>query len=121
MEEEEKAKEEKRKLELEEACWSSTEGSQADLPPTRAETEGGSSSLHAGGRGRRGRRKNFLDLLVLDKVVDVPVIINDTFLQFVFQLRRRDRYPQCICSSSLCSSWTRFLTCPLWYYDRCLV
>ena len=22
-------------------------------------------------------------------------------------------------SCSLCSSWTRFLTCPLWYFDRC--
>ena len=40
---------------------------------------------------------------------------------WVLQLRRRDRYPQCICSCSLFSSWTRFLTCPLWYYDRCFV
>ena len=39
----------------------------------------------------------------------------------VLQLRRRDRYPQCICSCSLCSSWTRFLTCLLWFFDRCLV
>ena len=41
--------------------------------------------------------------------------------RLVFQLSRRDRYPQCIRSCSLCSSWTRFLTCPLWYFDRCFV
>ena len=32
------------------------------------------------GERKRGRRKNFLGVLVLDKVVDVSVIVNDTFL-----------------------------------------
>ena len=36
----------------------------------------------------------------------------------VFQLWRRDKYPQCMLHSSRCSSWTRFLTCPLWCFDR---
>ena len=57
-------------------------------------------------------------------VVDAPVIMPQ--IQFIhrrlfFQLRRRDRYPQCIRSCSLCSSWTRFLTCPLRYFERCFV
>ena len=37
-------------------------------------------------RKKRGRRKNFLVLLGLDKVVDVSEIINDKFLLFFFQL-----------------------------------
>ena len=74
----------------------------------------------------------------LDKVVDVPLIINDEFQQYmmfenldvpqiqfiyirlVFQLGRRDRYQQCMPSSSRCSFWTWFLTCPLWCFDRCV-
>ena len=41
--------------------------------------------------------------------------------RLVFQLWRRDKYPQCMLYSSRCSSWTRFLTCPLWCFDRCCV
>ena len=29
--------------------------------------------------------------------------------------------PTCMLHSSWCSSWTWFLTCPLWCFDRCLV
>ena len=57
---------------------------------------------------------DFLTFFFLVMVVDVPVIINDKFQQsvpllFIFrllvlQLPRRDRYPQCIRSCSLCSS-----------------
>ena len=42
-------------------------------------------------------------------------------IRWVFQLWRRDKFPQCMLYSSRCSSWTRFLTCPLWCFDRCLV
>ena len=38
-----------------------------------------------------------------------------------FQLWRRDKYPQCMLYSSRCNSWTRFLTCPVCCFDKCLV
>ena len=41
--------------------------------------------------------------------------------RLVFQLWRRDKYPQCMLYSSRCSSWTRFLTSPVCCFDRCLV
>ena len=57
------------------------------LPPNLAHGGSGpTTSPCRRGERKRGRRKNFLGVLVLDKVVDVSVIINDTFLQFVLQL-----------------------------------
>ena len=57
----------------------------------------------------RGELKGKRSFRRLPQVMDVPVIINDEFQQ----------YPQCIRSCFLCCSWSRFLTCPFWYYDRC--
>ena len=73
-----------------------------------------------GGRRRReSSRRQGADSFFL--VVDVPVImpqIQFIHRRLVFQLWRRDKYPQ---YSSRCSSWRWFLTCPLWRFDRCLV
>ena len=82
-------------------------------------------------RGRRGRsgKRSFRRL---PQVMDVPVIIIVEFQQsipqiqfihtrLVFQLWRRDKYPQCMLYSSRCRSWTRFLACPVCCFDKCLV
>ena len=72
-------------------------------------------------RKKRKKRKK-RSFRRLPQVMGVPVFIIDEFQQsipqfqfihrrLVFHVRRRDRYPQCIRSCSLCSSWTRFVTC----------
>ena len=71
------------------------------------------------GERKRGRRKNFLVLLGLDKVVDVPVIFSDKFQQlfelFVFLDRMVDipvvqqRQVLTVFSWSRCSSWAKSL------------
>ena len=72
------------------ACGSLTAGcgltnSSLPLSPMRGASGLATSPVSRGER-KRGSRKNFLVLLGLDKVVDVSVIINDMFLQFVLQL-----------------------------------
>ena len=56
------------------------------LPNLAHGGSGPATTPYRRGERKRGRRKNFLGVLVLDKVVDVPVFINDKFQQFVFQL-----------------------------------
>ena len=73
-------------------------------------------------RKKRRRKRKGADSFL--PVVDVPVImpqIQFIYRRLVFQLWRRDKYPQCMLHSSRCSSWTRFLACPVCCFDKCLV
>ena len=56
-------------------------------------------------RPRQGCRR------LCDHQRQVPVV------RFPVMMQRQ--VPTVYLSCSLCSSWTWFLTCPLWYYDRC--
>ena len=75
-------------------------------------------------RRKKKRRKKKLPKSGCRPGCGSPVImpqIQFIHRRLVFQLWRRDKYPQCMFYSSRCSSWTRFLTCPLWCFDKCLV